>query len=159
MRILVLLASLNLIASCSSNGPTNPALQDDIGWLYGNCLAIKNTSLSSETPITLVYLNGDQSVAKASVSTRAVSSAECPALKDDRRNINEASGYIFYLVESERPVDYAIGISGPGSLTGLSFSYCNTREAVRYTVKKNNSVIWQGYYYLGYDQDPTCNAG
>jgi hypothetical protein len=56
-----------------------------IGWLYGNCLAIKNRNIALPYTFTLVHL-------------------------DDRIAVNSGSGYSSYLVKSEQPANLAIGI-------------------------------------------------
>jgi len=62
------------------------------------------------------------------------------------------------LVESQKPVNLAIGVLGAKSVSDLEFSFCNTTEGIQFSLSKSSAVIWEGYYYLGYESEPTCKV-
>lgn len=148
-----------IVVSCSSlSEPKRAALDDKIGWLHGNCLAIKNASIPPYFQFTLVHLNTENTIEKATIKKRATDSDDCYPLLDDRVSVNTSAGYFFYTVDSKEPVNLAIGILNPEdiSVSALNFSYCTTSEGVKFSASKNSSSVWEGYYYLGYESEPTC---
>lgn len=77
--------------------------------------------------------------------------------RQEKININ--NGYSFYLVKSTVAIDLAIGVIGVIGGEGLNlsnFSYCTTAEGIKYLIKYSSEVVWEGYYYLGYDSEVTC---
>lgn len=150
-----------LAASCSLAPKVNSdSLDSEVGWLHGNCLAIKNANVSPGSQLTLMYLDGENISEKAKIIKKATDSEECYPLLDDRASVNKSSGYFFYTVKSKKPVNLAIGILKPEevSVYELKFSYCNTTEGINFSISKSNSKIWEGYYYLGYESEPTCTS-
>ncbi|WP_188151891.1 hypothetical protein [Teredinibacter waterburyi] len=157
MKLLVLLTLISILFSCSI--PTkNPKVDIDlnIGWLHGNCLAIKNDNLASNTKITVFDFEMENQLVPASVISVAQSGEDCYALLDDRINVNTLAGYSFYTVKSSRSIGVAIGFVDIGNPAALTFEYCTTTEGIYFSVEKNRFKIWDGYYYLGYESDPTC---
>lgn len=161
MKLFILVIISIMTISCASlTKQIDDSLDSEIGWMHGNCLAIKNPDIPLQYEFTLVHLDEEDTVEKAIISKKTTKGEECYPLLDDRANINKSSGYFFYLVKSKKPVNLAIGILKPEGLpvSGNEISYCNTTEGLQFSISKNNSVIWQGYYYLGYESDPTCKA-
>ena len=154
---LFLMAAMTVTYS-SAREPTRTSLNNKIGWLHGNCLAIKNANIPPNYQFTLVHLNTNNTIEKAVITKRTTAPEECYPLLGASSNINESAGYFFYSVESTTPVNLAIGIlkSNELSVSELNLSYCTTTEGVKFLISKNNSTVWEGYYYLGYESEPTC---
>lgn len=136
--------------------------ENNIGWLHGSCLAIKNKNLSKGVLIKIVHLNEPQNTSIATVSNKAKYNKNCFPLLEDRRTINIDSGYSFYLVKSDLNINLGIAIVGSVmNIDKYTFDYCTTTEGVLYSLKKtgqnNGKNLWSGYYYLGYDSEATCD--
>jgi hypothetical protein len=141
-----------------------------VGWMHGSCLAIANQALAGGTPIAVVSLADKASIVDGRVVGRTASDAVCPALKPERRQINE-SKWSFYELQLPVTVHLGIGVTGestlvPGGidLTGdgmpETFTECATSEGVSFRVWSGTPYqgvpIWSGYYYLAYDVETTC---
>lgn len=149
-------------------------LDSSIGWLHGNCLAIKNKHLDNNTKLKVVELDA-QSSFLATILRNANNADECYPLQEDRKSINLQSGNSFYLVSSTKPIEIGIGIIS-NNLDGNNlenklldsnqdgrkdtFSYCYTSEGISFNIWKEaahkSALIWSGYYYLGYDTEENC---
>jgi len=139
----------DLVAGAGSN--------ERIGWLHGNCLAIKNPDITNQNALTLILLDEPQSIIKGKIIGKATTGEQCYPLLEDRRQINVDSGYSFYLIDTEKPVNLAIGVLGDdNSVSTYQFDYCTTSEGVLFSANKNGVEVWNGYYYLGYDSEATC---
>lgn len=159
MKYFIVLSLLILSISCAANNlQTNSDLfvEKNIGWMHGNCLVIKNQDIKIPADITLVKLEANNTTEKATIISKTTSQEDCFPLLEDRRKINISSGYSFYLVKSVVPIDLAIGVIGSEELNVSNFSYCTTIEGIKYLIKDSSTVIWEGYYYLGYDSEVTC---
>jgi hypothetical protein len=128
----------------------------NVGWLHGNCLAIKNQSISLPYTFTLIHLDENENSEKTVITEKATTRKGCYAIMDGRLEVNRDNGYSFYLVESEQVVNLAIGVLSNQETNAFKYSYCNTTEGIRFTLSKQNSILWEGYYYLGYESEPTC---
>ena len=144
-----------------------------IGWLHGNCLAIKADIDLSSYRLTVVNLDENQDVSTLLIGNRTENSAECYALLDDRSAINLADERRFYTVISSTPINLAIGVVTTGGETkpesvldsdgdGINdtFSYCSGSEGMNFSVwsgeAHKSQLIWSDYYYLGYDIEADC---
>ena len=161
MRLFLFFVIAIIATSCSSLSRSrlkNKGFDREIGWLHGNCLAIKNANISPSYQFTLVHLDNEETIEKATVLKKATNSEECYPLLDDRAGVNKSAGYFFYIVKSGKPVNLAIGLLKPKDIliSGLKFSYCNSTEGMNFSISKDSSKIWEGYYYLGYESEPTC---
>ena len=178
--LLVVLGCKNSSVSPAVQHPGSSVdLDENIGWLHGHCLAIKNPHLGAGSELTLTLLDGVQRVAGARVLQPTSPSNACYALLEGRGEVNASAGYSFYLVDSDQgdALSLAIGVLGAneaarnmGSAVSLDinqdgvgeyFDQCSTSEGVRFFVwsreKAEENVLWQGYYYLGYDAGVTCD--
>lgn len=161
MRLFLFFVIAIMATSCSSVPVLNSDILDsEVGWLHGNCLAIKNAVIPPNYQFTLVHLDNENTTEKAIIIKKTTKSEECYPLLDDRASVNKSAGYFFYKVKSKKPVNLAIGILKPEdtSFSELKFSYCNTTEGMNFSISKNSSEIWEGYYYLGYESEPTCTS-
>jgi hypothetical protein len=132
---------------------------ESFGWLHGNCLAIKNPGIEKHRDLTLILLDDPQSLAKATVLGKADSGAECFALLEDRRTVNVAEGYSFYLIDTDAQANLGIGMLGTlDDMPKYTFHYCTTMEGVAFKVNEKGRGIWRGYYYLGYESEATCES-
>ncbi|WP_155238651.1 hypothetical protein [Teredinibacter turnerae] len=159
MSLLLFFVMAVMATSCSLLPDQNSdSLDSDIGWLHGNCLAIKTANISPNHQFTLIHLDNANTTEKAIIIREATNGEECYALLDDRVSVNRSAGYTFYTVKSNMPVNLAIGILRPGevSISDAKLSYCTTTEGVNFSISKNGSEIWKGYYYLGYESESTC---
>jgi hypothetical protein len=128
----------------------------NVGWMYGNYLAIKNNDIDEFVEITVIKL-GEKNITKKAIVTRKAKSGEaCLALMQGRSEVNISSGYSFYLVESTTPVDLAIAIIGEEEIDASNFDFCSTSEGIKYFMKNSSETTWEGYYYLGYGTEVTC---
>lgn len=153
--------------------------ESKIGWLHGNCLAVKNPRVPKNAELLVVSLDDVQNITPAKVLRPARNGKECPGLLEDRKAVNQESGVTFYRVSSEKAVETAIGVLNEKALTkqelldlnrrGLdldndghkeTFSQCSTSEGVRFSIWNGTAyrskLIWSGDYYLGYDTEANC---
>ena len=158
MKSIILFCLLFLSISCSSNNLSPLILEKNIGWMHGNCLAIKNEKIKTPTDITLIKFDEENVIEKATIVAKTTSQEGCFPLFDDRKKINIANGYSFYLVNSATPIDLAIGVINGEKLNISDFSYCATAEGLKYYFKDSSTILWEGYYYLGYDSQITCGS-
>lgn len=126
------------------------------GWLVEGCLALPARDLQVPRDFALVDFAHDQRRVHGVVIRKAVDKDHCPALLPGRRDVNEASGNAFYVVKLGAPSDLGIGIVGKTPTEKLSFGHCATSEGIRFTVTRGSQRVWSGYYYLGYDVEPSC---
>ncbi len=143
--------------------PVTQAIDYDrnVGWLHGNCLAILNPELPAGSMFTVVVPGVPQRVSSATIVGRAYDGETCMALLEDRRQVNEGSGYSFYRVDARPEVNLGIAMLGTaGRLDDYAFDACNTTEGVVFSLKAlpqaGGATLWRGYYYLGYDTEPNC---
>lgn len=159
-RIIVLLTPI--LTACASNSvaensiPTQ-AKTEQMGWLHGNCLAIKDSHIPIHSKLSIILLDEAQSVSTAEVLGPATSGEQCYPLLEDRRTVNVGAGYSFYLVNTKAQINLAIGSVGKEIDTHrYNYSYCTTSEGVQFSTSEGSKTIWSGYYYLGYDSESTC---
>ena len=107
-----------------------------MGWLHGPCIALTDAGVASGTSVMIVTLGDPQQLAAARIKRRAAPGDHCPALNEDRRSTNLASGLAFYLVEPADAVALAIGMVGPPS-AGVPTRSLNVRNrrAARYSAE------------------------
>lgn len=149
-----------------------------IGWFQGPCLAVSNQHLAAGTPVALILTGEPQKIQPARILEPTTSPATCKALLPGRAATNATTGITFYALGggSLGATDTGIGIAeAPTGLTvvnGLAqvdldqdgrsevFSSCTTSEGIRFAVWTGKTYQgeprWSGYYYLGYDLQPTC---
>lgn len=126
------------------------------------------------TAVTVVALDGPERLVAGRVVGPAETAAGCPALLDDRREVNLAGGLSFYRVEPVEPVEpwqLAIGVvanagmaMGNGALDidgdgrGETFGYCATSEGVLFIVgaASDGRPLWEGEYHLGHPVRADC---
>ncbi len=136
----------------------------NIGWLHGNCLAIKNVNLAKDTKMRIVQLDEPQTIFNATVLNKADDGEKCFPLSEDRRKINISTGYTFYLINSELEINLGVAVIGSEiNNKEHTFNYCSTSEGILFSLKQANKNdaedLWSGYYYLGYDTKATCVTG
>jgi len=155
--ILLILASLSISCGANNQGDNaNALLDENIGWMHGNCLAIKNDNLKELLNVRVVKLADENVIEDAIIIKKANSGGECFPLMDDRREVNISSGYSFYLVDPTTPIDLAIAVVGEKEVDASNFDFCSTSEGIKYFLKKSSETTWEGYYYLGYGAEVTC---
>lgn len=159
MKLLFLLITSIMVASCSSLSDRSSADMDhEVGWLHGNCLAIKNANVPYGHRLTLVHLDDQNIVEESTIGENATDSKECYPLSDDRVGVNKDAGYYFYTIKPKTYANLAIGLLSTDHISPSEskFSYCRTTEGINFFISRGNSKIWDAYYYLGYDSEPTC---
>ncbi len=136
--------------------------KSSVGWLHGRCLAIKNSNILKGSQLTIVQLDEPQKISSATALSITIDGEKCFALSKDRQKVNIDSGYSFYLINSDSDINLGIAIVDNAiNVEKYDFDYCTTTEGVLYSLKKLNNMnsedLWNGYYYLGYDSEATCD--
>ena len=159
MKGIILLVVLFLSISCGIDNQRKGDYilsERNVGWMHGDCLAIKNNHIDESVDITVIKLEEENITEKAIITRKANSGEGCLALMEDRSEVNISSGYSFYLVDSTTPVDLAIAIIGEEEVDASNFYFCSTSEGIKYFMKNSSETTWEGYYYLGYGTEVTC---
>ncbi len=170
------IASLLALVCLNASGKTpESSLLGTIGWLHGNCLAIRNAELPPGTVLRVVELKRKKALHTARIENKILSSdgKDCQALLENRKNVNMKSGNTFYHVSAPHSIELGIGVlasnrENPNNIiadydnNGVSdtFHHCMTSEGVQFSLwaKKpyRSKQLWSDYYYLGYDTVATC---
>lgn len=160
-----------LLSACASVAKQGDGGPPPIGWVHGPCIALAEADVAPGTMVMVVMLDGPQRAVQATVGRRAGPGDACPALDDDRREVNIAGGLSFYLIEPEASDGLAIGVLMPEPAPDDAldvdhdgrrdvFEHCATSEGVRFRVRSGASgvgeTLWSGYYHLGYDVEADC---
>lgn len=129
--------------------------------MQGNCLGIKNPDIESGTKVTVVSLDDPQRAVSATVLDQVSTDQNCTPLLADRRAVNLGNGYSFYVLEAATEIQSGIGLLGDGvKIDEYRFDSCTTGEGIRYRLQGKHSsrqtLLWSGYYYLGYDSEASC---
>ena len=152
--------------------------EKNMGWVHGNCLAIKNNTLRKGAQVALVSLDGKQAVSIVQIDAPVSVESACPALLENRAQPNKMDGRVFYRLNFSQPDanQLAIAILADGMSKrsdimtfnkdldgdGVSevVSTCDTSEGVEFSLwsgaANTGKLLWSDYYYLGYDLQPTC---
>lgn len=186
--ILVLMSSLLVFSACDTasdkapihqtSTPNPQNLNHNIGWIHGPCLAIRNSNLKPGTTIRMVVLSTPQTIIDTTVLGTADPKSGCPALLNDRADINKQDGRYFYTLDTGRasPNAMAIGLmpavaktKSANPMVDLDLNQdgttehantCLTSEGVQFYISSSatfdEKALWSDYYYLGYDNKPTC---
>jgi hypothetical protein len=184
LLISIVMLCATMMAACDSRDRSVQGKLDSgydfnahIGWLHGNCLAIKAPGLKRGTKLSVVSLGKPQVSLDAEIIQR-IESGECYALRQERKDVNSSEGNVFYTVvpASKSPLELAIGIIGLKDVLRTTdgtvhvdlngdghedyFTECSTSEGVQFNVWSDapykNKALWSAYYYLGYDTEPNC---
>ena len=191
-RLSVLTVSLFLMTGCERVPDKGPALQFDnknisqvtqrlnenIGWIHGTCLAIRNGKIKTGETIQMIVLSNPQRIIDTKILGVADSNSACSALLSDRAEQNKEDGRFFYSldVKNETTNVMAIGfvssavkprngnhlvefdINNDGKVEHAGM--CLTSEGVQFYISSSSAfddkALWSDYYYLGYDNKPTC---
>lgn len=150
------------ISACTST----PIKQDytqsaEIGWIQDNCLAIEKANLTYPTQVTIIIADGNGNDVVTGTITGVANASTCPPLLQYRARASLDNGAYFYTVRTSKAIAVAddifgIGIIGDVNVKSMKLSTCSTSEGVQFTLSKHHLVVWKGYYYLGYDVEPTC---
>lgn len=162
---LVLILGALLVTACADETQTSAGIADfdsEVGWLHGNCFAIKNTDIADGTELTLMLLDEPKQRVAATVTHSVQTGDVCLPIKTGRTRVNLASGYSFYSVDADVDIELAIGIVGSSiPMDKYAFDYCTAEEGILYRLKSAEQGagrdLWQGYYYLDSDADMTCD--
>jgi hypothetical protein len=158
--------------SCSRPQAAQLPIAQRVGWIDSNCLAIDNKMLQEGMPITVVAFGDSESIVDAKIVRPTQSAALCPPLHEDRRAINSKNSSFYEILPADgRKVELGIGLIGNVSRAGSGldadgngkvdhFTHCTTSEGISFGIWSDapykGKALWSGYYYLGYDVDPTC---
>lgn len=152
-----------------------------IGWIHGRCLAVKRADIAPGMSVQVLSLGSPQETTNATIVGPAGPESGCLALLPERAKINQKKGRSFYTIDLGKPDNFAANFMAVGLLgyTGElvrevdavhvdinndgkqeTARVCQTREGVKFSVvpsdPRNPTPVWQDYYYLGYDTQPTC---
>lgn len=181
----MLTLALFVVSSCGKTsgkssryaaGASVSILNKNIGWVHGPCLAIRNEYVPAGTAVTVIRLTIPQQIVIAQVVGMADSSDACPPLLRDRAGINKENGRSFYRLETNSgPLDSmavavlpdiaqkvtttaGIDLNDDGVVEHVGS--CITGDGIRFFVSPrktfDETTLWSDYYYLGYDNEPTC---
>lgn len=162
--------------NCSENRKkSNLKIEEMVGFIHQDCLAIKNKTLTIGEEIQLILLEEKQKLATAKIQSKIDQNESCVILLEDRKEVNLENDWSFYKINnSELELAIAITVSnlpteqlddfttidldGDGSFE--RFSICNTSEGINFTAWSDepwkSQELWSDYYYLGYDMEPSC---
>lgn len=150
---------LLLLSACSAS-TSDQLLENNIGFMHGQCLAIKANLANHENiviiPVDSSQVDKDNNKQVGKIIKPASSDNECYMLLADRKTINIDQGYQFYQVQTDTPVNLAIALVSNVTNDNFQYAVCNSAEGMNFTVRQDDKLVWQGYYYLGYDITPTC---
>ena len=166
------------ILTANNKSVMTNALNEKIGWLHGNCIAIKKKILQSGEKLTVISLGESQFLYEAEIIEPTQSSEKCFALLEGRKDVNVAEGYYFYKVTPPKQGKLNLGIGlidlKPkiykknemiyGDINGDGhnnyFTQCSTSEGVQFNIWSDGiykgDPIWSGYYYLDYTTEENC---
>ncbi|MEJ2755726.1 MAG: hypothetical protein P8104_07810, partial [Gammaproteobacteria bacterium] len=86
MNIVIFAGLIGLLISCSVlPQKKNVDIHENVGWLHGNCLAIKNSTIALPKTFTLYEFESGKNFSTATITEEAKSGDECYALLDDRK--------------------------------------------------------------------------
>jgi len=183
LAVVIICAVGAAVPSCaiaqSRTAENDTVTESKIGWLHGDCLAVKNPRVPENAELLIVSLDDVQKITSAKVLRAARNGKECPALLADRQAVNKDSGVSFYRISSENAGELGIGVLREKAPTkqelldlnrrGLdldndghreTFNLCSTSEGVRFSIWSGTAykskLIWSGDYYLGYDTEANC---
>ena len=134
--------------------------QASVGWIDGNCLAIYNDSLEKGRLISV--LDYKNKIIQVKILKTVTNSEECDALFEERKSVNQNNNQKFYLLNTSNELVMGIGMLKEKwytKLDKLSFTHCSSLEGIHYKLqeKKSKKLLWNGYYYLGYEMESTCD--
>ena len=148
---------------------------EKVGWLHGNCFAIRNAKIEKGTKLLIVRLGNKADVIPAKLLYKTESEKDCYAMMADRKSVNLASGATFYVVSLSQPLETGIGVldgNGKNPLRDLvvaaknnapslrRFTQCATSEGLQFNLWNGppykSKALWSAYYYLGYDTEANC---
>jgi hypothetical protein len=149
-----------------------------LGFVHGDCLAIKNKSLKKGDKVQLIKTDEPQELIEAIVLEQVFSESDCNILYPDRKEENLKDDVFFYkllfdkIAENDLYISLlqntfqieknnrliSIDINSDGKFE--YFSACTTSEGIVFSVWSGNpwksSELWSEYYYLGYDLEQNC---
>lgn len=153
-------------------------LKESIGWIHGTCLAIRNGKLKPGATVQIVQLSNPQKIFNAKLMGIVDSNSQCLALLSNRAKINKQDGRYFYNLDFNKESQniMSVGLIGPALKAknvnhtveldlnddGIRehVSMCLTNEGVQFYISSyhvfDEKALWSDYYYLGYDNQPTC---
>lgn len=172
-------AVLGVLSSCSQNHITDFDYRSHVGWMHGSCLAIANDKLAAGEKVTAITLGDKQTVLTGAITGRAMSGAGCFALLEERKAANDSGTRSFYAVAFPGPAhtnmtavglvhttqepymeNGTIRVDLDGDGRNEIFGSCLATEGMFFYVwseaDKRKLLRWSDYYYLGYDNEPTC---
>ena len=179
---LTFLSAFLLAAACNNKSNVNGDAQHQFdintqaGGVHGRCLAIKNKDIKNGENINLIVFDTEQELFHGKVLNKVSDLQTCPALFDDRKDINQSEGYSFYTIATDKKIELAIGLLDNGSKLEKSnkkitgdinrdgkpdfFTQCASSEGIHFGIWSEKpfagEALWSGYYYLGYDIEPNC---
>jgi hypothetical protein len=145
------------------------------------CLAVADPDLAPGTPVQIVRLAQPQRIVAADIEAPATSALECKPMLEEREGLVDSRPAHYYTVTqwSDDPAEMAVGVVGdPTALNVVDgraridlngdgeqevFAVCATSDGIRFGLwtaePYRGDPIWSGYYYLGYDLEPSCPQG
>ncbi|NME71555.1 hypothetical protein [Flammeovirga aprica] len=162
MNLIGLIMVVNVfLTSCFNDNNTI-----NIGLIYNDCIASEKDNLSGEE-VNVFYKKevGIGHLIRKVVAQNSESSCEMFQLERDM-NFSEETN--FYTVENNQDIGWGIGVISSEKLSFLdldndniedSINICTTSEGIQLKVlnKETEAVLWEHYYYLGYDLESDCN--
>ena len=134
--------------------------------------------LAPGTPVQVVRLDYPQRVVAAGIEGPAMSQLECKPMLEGREGfIGSLPAHYYTMTEwSDDDAEMAVGVVGDAPAISIAdgraridlngdgaqevFTVCATSEGIRFGLwfgePYRGDPIWIGYYYLGYDLEPTC---
>lgn len=145
-----------------------------VGWFNETCFVTHNSTLKVGDKIQMVLLDTQQNLITATISSNLSNSKNCLPLLESRNSINQSENRYFYQIEFNKNISNKIGIGIISNSINYeqkknliytdinqnklleNYGSCTTQEGIQFYIQENNQVIWDDYYYLGYDIEPSC---
>lgn len=166
--IVTLILSFMTIGSLDTNASSSS--NKSIGWFHGNCIAIYNKNIPKGTEINIIPIEDHVTAIKAKILDKISDDSQCNALSADRKYVNIADDKVyFYKLFADTVLDIGIGILNDSenkfeiydiNKDGVNdkFHSCTSSEGIHFKIFDGitKNLIWNGYYYLGYDIESNC---
>ncbi|GHA64550.1 hypothetical protein ACFFLZ_03875 [Photobacterium aphoticum] len=159
---LTTLISAFALAGCQSTQTTtlSPLLtnaKQHIGWISGECFAIKNAQLEAGDTVHVVNVTNNQRQAVNILSTNAT---PCQKLASQQTAVSGQQMHTYYQVDRVNAADPVIALLGnPKTLANYHYQSCTLSNGTFfYITAPQGQQLWSDSFYSGEKTLPTCSS-